>query len=298
MNKVKILTDSCSDLTGALMDKYGIDYCQMKTVYEGVQSSANLRWSDNEVHYFYETLRSGERITTTQVPVEEFQTVFTKYLELGYDIVYIGCALKQSGSVNTGNVVAKNLLEKYPEHKIFCIDSLNATIGEGMLAIEAAKFCADGSKTAEDVRDWVIAHRKTVHEYATVHSLDALKRAGRVKASAAFFGNLMGVKPILIADAEGSQVAYKKVKGRQSSFKEIVNLLKESIVNAKDQTVYIAHADCSDEEVNLLTSLVKEEINPGAIETVYIGPIIGASVGPDTIGVWGFGNEVTWKAGD
>ncbi len=298
MTKVKILTDSCSDLTGTLMDRYGIDYCQMKTVYNEVQSPANLRWSDTEVHDFYEILRSGERITTTQVPVEEYKTVFTKYLELGYDIVYIGCALKQSGSVNTAGVVAKNLLEKYPKHKIFCIDSLNATIGEGMLAIEAAKLCADGSRSADEIKEWVLAHRKNVLEYATVHSLDALKRAGRVKASSAFFGNLMGVKPILIADADGNQAAFKKVKGRQTSFKEIVNLLKVNIVNAEKQTVYIAHADCSEEELNQLTSLVKEEIKPAAIETVYIGPIIGASVGPDTIGVWGFGNEVTWKAGE
>lgn len=298
MKPVKILTDSCSDLNGKLLDKYNIDYCEMKTVYEGVQSPADLRWSDNDVHKLYNIMRNGNRVTTTQVPVENFQKVFTKYLELGYDIVYIGCALKQSGSVNTAGVVAKQLLEKYPEHKIACIDSLNACIGEGILAIEAAKFCANNDKSFEEVRDFVLSNRKKVNEFATVHSLEWLKKAGRVKASAAFFGNLMGVKPILIADADGNQAAFKKVKGRQTSLKEIVNLLKESIVDAQNQTVYIAHADCSSEEVETLKNLVKTEINPKEIEVVYIGPIIGASVGPDTIGVWAFGKEVTWKAGD
>ena len=297
MNKVKIITDSCSDLNGKLLDKYDIDYCQMQIVYEGVQSPADLRWSDDDVHALYNSLRDGKRITTTQVPVEEFQKVFTKYLDLGFDIVYVGCALKQSGSVNTGAVVAKQLLQNYPEHKIYCIDSLNACIGEGIVAIGAAQFAAQG-KSADEVNEWVLKNRKTIHEYCTVHTLDYLKRAGRVKASAAFFGNLMGVKPILVADAEGSQAAYKKVKGRQTSFKEIVNLMKANIKDPENQTLFIAHADCSTEEVNQLKELVKAEIPVKEIEVVYIGPIVGASIGPDAIGLWAVGDEFTWVLGD
>ncbi|MCR4743526.1 MAG: DegV family protein [Treponema sp.] len=298
MNKVKILTDSCSDLNGKLLDKYDIDYCQMKTVYEGVQSPADLRWTDEDVHKLYNIVRDGNRITTTQVPVEEFQKVFTKYLDQGFDIVYIGCSLKQSGSVNTGAVVAKGLLPKYPNQKIFCIDSLNACIGEGMIAIEAAKFNANGDKSADEINEFVLGMRKTVNEFCTVHTLDYMKRAGRVKASTAFFGNLMGVKPILIADKEGSQVAYKKVKGRGKSFEEITNLMKESVTDITKNTIYIAHADCSEEEVNKLKEIVLKEIPGATIDVVYIGPIVGACIGPDAIGLWSIGKEVTWTAGD
>ena len=294
MRKVKILTDSCSDLNKELMDKYDIDYVKMNTVYEGVTSPADLTWTPEDVHKMYNMMREGKRITTTQVPVEEFTKVFTKYIEDGFDIVYIGCSLKQSGSVNTGAVVAKQILAKNPDAQIFCIDSKNACLGEGLLAIEASKFAANGDRSAQEVNDYVISIRKTIHEYATVHTLDYLKRAGRVKGPAAFFGNLMGVKPIIIADANGEQAAFKKVKGRQNSLKEIVNLLKESIVNPEEQTVYIGHADCSEEEVKSFVDLVKKEIPCKEIFVGYIGPIIGASIGPDAFVINGIGNEVTF----
>lgn len=293
MRKVKVITDSCSDLTGELLEKYDIDYALMSTVYNGENKPADLRWTKDDVHAHYELMRKGERITTSQVDVPEFNRIFTKYLDEGYDIVYIGCALKQSGSVNTGTITAKKLLESYPDAKISCIDSMNASIGEGMLAIEAAKLAADG-KNADEITEYIISIRKKIREFVTVHTLDHLKRAGRVTGSAAFFGNLMGVKPIIIADVNGTQAAFKKVKGRQTSFKEIVSLLKENIINPEEQTIYIAHADCSEEEINGLIELAKSEINCKDICTVYIGPIIGASIGPDAVGIWGIGKDVTF----
>ena len=118
-----------------------------------------------------------------------------------------------------------------------------------MLAMEAAKMAINGA-TATEIEAHVLAIRKKVNQYVTVHSLDALKRAGRVKGSAAFFGNLMGVKPIIIADANGDQAAYKKVKGRQKSFEEIVALMKASIVEPENQVVNLTHADCAKEEID------------------------------------------------
>lgn len=293
MRKVKVITDSCSDLRADMLEKYGIDYGRMSTVEDGNVSPALLTWSNEDAHALYEKLREGKRITTTQVPVEEFNRIFTKYLEEGYDIVYIGCSSKQSGSVNTGFVAAKKLLENYPDAKIYSVDSLNASMGEGMLAIEAAKYAATG-KSADEVKDYVISIRKTVQQYVTVHTLDYLKRAGRVSASSAFFGNLMGIKPILISDRDGVQVAFKKVKGRKNSFKEIVALLKENAIDAGNQTVYVAHADCTKDEVDELVALIKSEIKPKEVEVGYIGPIIGASIGPDAVGIWAFGQEVTF----
>lgn len=297
MKKVKIITDSCADLTAEQLERYNIDYAKMTTVYEGQESPASLTWTAEEAHALYNLMREGKRITTAQVSVEEFNRVFENYLKLGMDIVYIGCSSKQSGSVNTGFVTAKKLMEQYEGSKIICIDSLNASIGEGMLAIEAAKMAND-SANAEEIEKHIISVRKKVNEYVTVHSLDALKRAGRVKGSAAFFGNLMGVKPILISDANGDQAAYKKVKGRQRSFEEIVAMLKASIVDPENQVVYFTHADCSKEEVDTLVSLIKREIPCRDVEVGFIGPIIGASIGPDAVGIWGFGQEVTYKNGD
>ena len=295
MRKVKIITDSCADLNAEQLKKYDIDFVKMSTVEDGKETPALLTWSPEEAHALYETIRGGKRITTAQVSVEEFNTVFTKYLDAGYDIVYIGCSSKQSGSVNTGHVTAQKLLTKYPDASIYCIDSLNASIGEGMLAIEAAKMAMDG-KSADEINAYILKIRKTVQEFATVHTLDHLKKAGRVSASSAFFGNLMGIKPILVADAKGAQAAFKKVKGRQTSLQEIVNLLKENIVDAENQTVYIAHADCQQSEINELKKMIQSEIKCKDVSVWFIGPIVGASVGPDAIGVWAFGKPVTFAA--
>lgn len=297
MRKVKVITDSCGDLTGELLERYNIDYAKMSIIEDGAESPALLTWSREEAHVMYDKIRGGKRIMTAQVAVAEFNRIFTKYLDEGYDIVYIGCSSKQSGSVNTGHVVAQKLLGSYPDAKISCIDSLNSTIGEGMLAIEAAKLAAEG-KDADEITSHIMSIRKTVQEYVTVHTLEHLKKAGRVSAPSAFFGNLMGIKPILVADSAGAQAAYKKVKGRQNSLNEIVSLLKEGILNPEEQTVYLAHADCSDEEVNMLRDAVKAQIPCKDVYVCMIGPIVGASVGPDTIGVWGFGKEVTFTAAD
>ncbi len=297
MRKVKIVTDSCADLTMEQLNRYGIDFAKMSTSCDGVESVATLAWTENDVHCHYNKMRDGKRIITAQVSVEEFQRIFELYLKQEMDIVYIGCSSRSSGSVNTGFVVAKKMMESYPEGKIICVDSLNASIGIGMLAIEAAKMAINGA-TATEIEAHVLAICKKVNQYVTVHSLDALKRAGRVKGSAAFFGNLMGVKPIIIADANGDQAAYKKVKGRQKSFEEIVALLKASIVEPENQVVYLTHADCAKEEIDSLVALIKQEIPCIDVEVGFIGPIIGASIGPDAVGIWGFGQEVTYKTGD
>jgi len=297
MRKVKVIADSCADLNVEQLNKYGIAFAKMSTSCDGVESVATLTWTDEEAHKHYNKMRDGKRIITAQVSVEEFERIFEKYLKQDMDIVYIGCSSKQSGSVNTGFVTAKKLMEKYKESTIICIDSLNASMGEGMLAIEAAKLANDGA-SATEIEAHILSIRKKVNQYVTVHSLDALKRAGRVKGSAAFFGNLMGVKPIIIADANGDQAAYKKVKGRQKSFEEIVAMLKASIIEPEKQTIYLTHADCAKEEIDGLVALIKQEIPCLDVEVGYIGPIIGASIGPDAVGIWGFGQEVTYKIGD
>lgn len=293
---IKIIVDSCSDLTGELLEKYDIDYAKMNTVYEGKETPASLTWEYYSPKELYDIMRNGNRVTTTQVPMEEFTRIFKEYLEKGYDIIYIGCATKQSGSVNTGFVVAKELLKEYPDRKIECIDALNACIGEGMLGIYASELNKAG-KSFEEIVELVKSHRNNVNEFCTVETLDFLRMAGRVKASKAFFGNLMGVKPVLIADADGAQTPIKKARGRIASFQEIVNLTAENIVEPENQFIYLAHADCAADEVEMLINMVKEKIpNAKGIIPIVIGPIIGASVGPNTIGLWSFGKEVTYRA--
>ena len=294
MAKVKIITDSCSDLSGELLQKYDIDYAKMRTVCDGTESEASLLWENLSAKDFYNLMREGKRITTTQVPMQEFENVFRKYLKEGYDIVYIACCSKQSSSVNTGTVVARRLLTEYEGRTVHCIDSLNASMGEGLLAIRAAEL-RDAGLSADEIAEKILACRNNVNEYVAVHSLDALHRAGRVKASTAFFGNLLGVKPIIISDKNGVQTPLKKVKGRRTSLDEIVSLTKASIREPEKQTVFISHADCNEAEIAYVKEAVLREIPCKDVYVNYIGPIIGASIGPDAIAILSFGEEVTFE---
>lgn len=293
MRPVKIITDSCSDMPKAVREKYDIDYARMKTVYNGKEQWASLDFEYYTPKELYDIMRNGERVLTTQVPDDEFRRVFDKYIGEGFDIVYVGCSSKQSGSVNLGSVIAKEYREKNPDIQIFCIDSLNACMGEGLVAIRAAKYRDEGL-SAEEIYEKTMADRKLINEYVTVHSLDALKRSGRVKATSAFFGNLLGVKPIIIADINGDQTPIKKVKGRRNSLEELVRLTKESITDPEEQTVYVLHAD-SEEEAQEVKAMVEKEIAPKEVVVGYIGPIIGASIGPEAIAILSYGKEVTFE---
>ena len=290
MSKVKIFTDSCSDLTKEIREKYDIEYVKMNTIIKGVEHPASLDWESFSPKEFYDIMRDGERITTTQVPAQEFEEKFTACLEEGYDIVYVGCSSRLSGSVDMGKVCAKKLAEKYPERKIHCINSLNASVGIGLVAIRAAEFRNQGMD-ADEICEKTKEIRNNVNQFCTVHSLDALKRAGRVKATSAFFGNLLGVKPIIISDKDGNNVAVKKVKGRFNSMQEIVNLMAENIVDAENQCIYVCHAD-SPEDAAELETMVKEKCPNSETYVCHIGPIIGASIGPDALAIFSFGKNV------
>lgn len=290
MRRVQILTDSCSDLTRDLRDQYDIDYVKMNVVIKGEEKPAYLDWEDITAHDFYDIMRGGERITTTQVPMTEFINAFTKYMEEGADVVYISCSGALSASINTGTVVARDIMEKYPDGKIYCVDAKNSCFGEGIIVMRAATMAKEG-KSAEEIAETVEGFKLTSNQFGAVENLEYLRRAGRVKATSAFFGNIFGVKPIVVSDANGQNVAMKKVKGRMASLKEIVTLLKETIENEEPQTIYIAHADCLDVAEDL-KKMVEEEIAPPDIYIGYIGPIVGASVGPGTVALYAFGKEV------
>ena len=290
MKDYKIITDSCSDMPKDLREKYDVDYVKMNIVVDGKELPASLDWDIYSPKELYDFMRDGKKITTTQVPNEEFEEVFGKYLKEGKDVLYLGCSSALSGSVNAGQVIARELEEKYGG-RIICIDCLNSCYAEGSMAIKAAQLKAEG-KSIEETANWIEENKLKFNQAATVESLDYLKRAGRVKATAAFFGNIFGVKPIIISDAHGNNYAIKKVKGRKGSIAELVAMAKETITDPENQTLYVCHADCMDDALAFKEALVKE-IPCKDVYIGYIGPIIGASTGPGTIAVYYFGKEVT-----
>ena len=290
MRPVKIVTDSCSDLPKELREKYGIDYMMMNTVKDGKETPASLDWEFYSPKELYDTIRNGERITTTMVPPSEFQRYFRAELEKGNDIVYIACSSKLSGSVNVGKVEAEAILKDFPGAVICCVDSINACLGEGIVAIKAASLRDDG-KSAKEIEAALLPIRNNVNQFVTVHNLNALKAAGRVTGSSAFFGNLLGVKPIIISDKVGNNTPIKKAKGRLNSLKELVALTAEGVEGIDNPTIYIAHADC-EEEAKDVAEMIKESIPGARTYITYIGPIIGASIGADAIGLFSYGKSI------
>lgn len=289
MRKVRIVTDSCSDLKKEIREKYDIDYLKMNTVKDGKETTASLDWEYYSPKDLYDTIRGGKRVTTTQVPAQRFEDGFKKLLDEGYDIVYIACSSKLSGSVNTGVMVAKEMLKDYPDATIRCVDSLNACGGEGLVAVRGAVL-RDQGLDANAIADKLDEEKNNVNQFVTVHNLNALKAAGRVKASSAFFGNLLGVKPILVSDKNGDNIAIKKVKGRLNSIEEIVNLTADGIIPENNEFIYVLHADAEDEAQEIV-KMLNEKIPGVKVELGYIGPIIGASIGADALAIFCWGKS-------
>ena len=289
MNNYAIITDSTSDLSLELRQKYDIDYVMMNYVIDDIEYPASLDWESHSVKEFYDTMRGGTRVFTTQVPRNIYEEKFSSYVEQGKDLIYIACSSALSGSVNIARIVANELMEKYPERKIYCVDSLISSLGQAYLALTASTMRTNG-KSVDEVAAFIEANKLKVNQCGTVESLEYLKRAGRVKASSAFFGNIFGVKPIIISDRLGQNFAIKKVKGTMNALQAIAQEICDA-ANGDYDTLYISHADNE-----MLAEKLREAILSIApftnVVTGIIGPIVGASVGPGTIIAFCYGKEV------
>lgn len=291
MSNFVLFADSVCDLTKELRETYHIDYLPMNYIVDGVEYPALLDWQSHSAKEFYDMMRAGKRITTTQVPRQIYVERFTECLKAGKDVVYIACSSALSGSINLATVVAKELKEEFPENTVYCIDSLISSLGQGGLAILAAKMRDEGRPAAE-VATWLTENRLMMNQAGTVESLEYLRRAGRVKASKAFFGNLFGVKPIIISDIKGQNYAFKKAKGNLNAKIAIAEHLAEQVIDPEGQTLYISHADAQ-EEAEALRDIIMERIPFADVQMNYIAPIVGSCVGPGTLISFCFGKEVT-----
>ena len=286
----KVVTDSCADLDTEIRKQYGIDYVKMSITVQDKVLPASLDWEEYSAKQLYDYIRQGIRVYTAQVSRQEFETMFENELKAGNDVIYIGCSSALSASVKLGKLIAEELNAKY-KNKVYVIDSLNSSLGLGSMTIKCAELLKEG-KTVEEAVEYIESNKLRFNQYTTVDSLKYLKRAGRVKAASAFFGDVMGVKPIIVSDAKGNNNALKKVRGRKNSLKELVEAVKTNAVDLENQTLYVCHADDID-TANELVSLIKKEVVCKNVYINYIGPIVGASVGPGAVAVQFFGNEVT-----
>ncbi len=293
MKKYVIITDSCSDLSPALREKYDILYEPMHYVCEGEDHIASLDLTDEEWQAFYQSMRDGKKMKTAQVTQNDFQIAFEKAINEGCDVLYIACASGLSASIHASRIVRDELLVKYPDAKIVCVDSLCSCMGLGILCITAAEMRAEG-KSIEEVEAWLEEHKLEMNQEATVDKLTYLKQAGRVSATSAFFGGLLNIKPIIISNVKGENQAVEKVKGRHTSIVRLAERMKEEYKDVPYQKVFVVHTDCLEDLEELKKEiLIRLPQLEGKIETSWIGPCVGISVGPGTVAVYFFGEKVT-----
>ena len=196
-----------------------------------------------------------------------------------------------SGTVNSARNAARIAKERFPERSIYIVDSLAASSGYGLLMDKLADL-RDSGMELEELAAWAEANRLKVHQCGTVGNLEFLRRAGRVTASSAFFGNMFGIKPILISDTKGQNLAVKKVRGARQAKIEIASDVAANVIDPDSQVLYISHADCLEDAEQLRDEILKNvKFRECYINT--IAPIVGASVGPGTIIAFYVGTEVT-----
>ena len=289
MNDYVIVTDSCCDLSDVLVKKSELTVIPMILTLGGKEYK---NYPDNREitpKDFYARLRGGENASTAAINMDVFTAVFEEILNQGKDVLYLGFSSGLSSTYHVSTVVAEELAAKYPERKIFCVDTLAASMGEGLLAYLAAQKKKQGAEI-EEVRDFVLENRLHLCHWFTVDDLNHLKRGGRVSATTALVGSLLNIKPILHVDDEGHLINVGKVRGRKASIEKIFENMKASAVNPSAQTVFISHGDC-EEDALTLKKMVEKEFKPKDIQINAIGPVIGAHSGPGTLAVFFLGTQ-------
>lgn len=297
MNKIALFADSTCDLTTEVRKARDIDYVRMLVNWTDKDKKnheiyASLDWEEISPKEYIDLMRVGYVIFTSQVTEQEFDEKFIPHLEKGEDILYISCssALSQSGNLAV-RLAKEKYSKKYPNSRIVVIDSLTSCMAQGLMVLKAADLRDEG-KTIDEIAAEIEKTKLCYNQSATVEDLTTLAKHGRVKAAKAFFGNIFGVKPILISDAKGNNFAAEKAKGRRNALIRCSEIVKERVINPEKQVCYVTHADAKQEDIDLVVGKMKE-IGFKDVVVQYFGPIITASCGPATFGIYYFGKEET-----
>lgn len=283
MAEYVIFTDSTTDLTPELVAEMDVQVLPMRFMLDGKEYRNypdNRELSPKE---FYDKLRAGSMSTTSQINSVAFIEAFTPVLEAGKDILYVAFSSGLSGTYQSACLAAEDLREQFPERTIECVDTLQASMGEGLVAYTAAMLKKDGMSLAE-LAAWLRENVQRFCAWFTVDDLMFLKRGGRLSGVAAVAGTLLGIKPVLHVDPDGHLIAMEKVRGRKASLDGLVRHFETSAENHADQTVFISHGDCLED-----CQYVADKIKAFGVKRICIGtigPVIGAHSGPGTVALF------------
>ncbi len=280
-----LVTDSSCNLTEAMIEEYNLKILPLTFMIEGVQYQSYLEGQHVDLSQFYTMMREGKTITTSLPNLVESEELFKEVLDAGQDLLYIGFSSGLSGTFNAIDLLLRNLAQAYPERKIFSVDSLAASGGQGLLVWYAAKQRESG-KSIEEIRDWLENNKLNLAHWFTVDDLMFLFRGGRVSKTSAWAGTLLNIKPVLHVDDEGKLVPLEKVRGRRKSLNALIEHMNESALQpVSDQTIFITHGDCA-EEAEYLANLIREHLGCTDVVINWIDPVIGAHAGPGTMALF------------
>ena len=281
-----ILTDSGSDITPEMADKLQV---QVMPLMYTLGDGNPMPGDEVDMKEFYRQLREGKSAKTSAANYEDLTRTLEEIISQGRDVLYIAFSSGLSSTAGTATLVAGELSEKYPDRKIFVVDSLSASLGYGLLVYLAARQRADG-KSIEQVRNFVEENKLHLCHWFTVDDLHHLKRGGRVSAATAAIGTMLSIKPVLHVDDAGHLINVSKARGRKASLAALVDQMEKTAVDPAAQTVFISHGDAL-EDAQLVAQMVREKMGVQDIQIGYIGPVIGAHSGPGTIALFFLGTQ-------
>lgn len=286
MNEFVIYTDSSADLPAEIEKELGIKSIQLDVRVGDDSPRPN---NDLDIKEFYNQLRNGKMSQTSAVSIESFKNEFTPTLKEGKDILYIGFSSGLSSTYNWGKVAAEELSEEYTDRKLLTVDTLAASLGQGMLVWLAAKKKQEGA-TIEEVAAYVEEIKLNLCHWFTVDDLFFLKRGGRISSTTAVVGTMLSIKPVLHVDNAGKLINVAKARGRKGSIAALAARMKETAINPSEQTVFISHGDCI-EDAETLKEIVKKEMNVTNFIISPVGPVIGSHSGPGTLALFFLGTK-------
>ena len=289
MNPYVIMTDTTADLPESYIQEHQLAILSLSYTIEGKTYD---RENPLDVREFYAKMRDGSMPTTSQANPEQAKAAFTACLKEGKDVLYISFSSGLSGTCGSGMVAAQEIQEEgeYPGQKIVVIDSLSASLGEGLL-VHKAVMLKEAGKSMEEVADWVEKNKLHLCHNFTVDDLFHLHRGGRVSKATAILGTMINIKPVLHVDDAGHLIAIGKVRGRKKSLSALVDRMAEQIKGYEDQNdvVFISHGDCM-EDAEYVKKLVQERFGIEKFVINHVGPTIGAHSGPGTVALFFMGN--------
>lgn len=264
-NDIKVISYTCS-----------VDGKDIECYEEGVPFAETAK-------KFYAAMREGAETKTTLVNADKIKNAVTPSLQAGRDVLLITIAEGISGTYNQGVFAAKELKEHFPDRKVLVAQSANASLGEGLVALYAAKLGNMG-ESIDACYKWVIDNRFNVHGVCTVDSLKYLKRGGRVSTALAIAGTILNIKPVLHGDENSKLTVFSNERGRKKSVAKLIETFKENVIDPENQIIAIAHADCEDEALELAARI--KELGAKEIIMNYYDLCTGAHAGPGTLALF------------